>query len=69
MSLSVSGGPVTIYQYDGARNLRAIVSTGPDGTPVAAYRYTVDGNGNRTTVSALELNTTTFTLPAYTLAP
>uniref|UniRef100_Q01T13 YD repeat protein n=1 Tax=Solibacter usitatus (strain Ellin6076) TaxID=234267 RepID=Q01T13_SOLUE len=68
VSLSVSGGPVTIYQYDGARNLRAIVSTGPDGTPVAAYRYTVDGNGNRTTVSALEPNTSTFALPAYTLA-
>ena len=68
VSLSVSGGPVTIYQYDGARNLRAIVSTGPDGTPVAAYRYTMDGNGNRTTVSALEPNTSTFTLPAYTLA-
>ena len=57
VSLSVSGGPVTIYQYDGARNLRAIVSTGPDGTPVAGYRYTVDPNGNRTAVSALEPNT------------
>ena len=57
VSLSVSGGPVTIYQYDGARNLRAIVSTGPDGTPVAGYRYTVDANGNRTAVSALEPNT------------
>jgi YD repeat-containing protein len=54
ISLSVSGGPVTIYQYDGARNLKAIVSTGPDGTPVAGYRYTVDANGNRTGVSALE---------------
>jgi YD repeat-containing protein len=68
VSLSVSGGPVTIYQYDGARNLRAIVSTGPDGTPVAAYRYSVDSNGNRTTVSALEPNTTAITLPAYTLS-
>jgi YD repeat-containing protein len=48
---------VTIYQYDGARNLRAIVSTGPDGTPVAGYRYTFDANGNRTSVSALEPNT------------
>ena len=60
MSVSVSGGPVTIYQYDGARNLRAIVSTGPDGTPVAGYRYTVDANGNRTAVSALEPNTATL---------
>ena len=48
---------MTIYQYDGARNLRAIVSTGPDGTPVAGYRYSVDANGNRTSVSALEPNT------------
>ena len=57
VSVSVSGGPVTIYQYDSARNLRAIVSTGPDGTPVAGYRYSVDPNGNRTAVSALEPNT------------
>jgi YD repeat-containing protein len=65
LSVSVSGGPVTIYQYDGARNLRAIVSTGPDGLPVAGYRYGMDANGNRTSVSALEPNTSTFTLPAY----
>jgi YD repeat-containing protein len=64
VSLSVSGGPVTIYQYDGARRLRAIVSTGPDGTPVAGYRYTVDANGNRTAVSALEPNTSAVTMPA-----
>ncbi len=56
VSLTVSGGPVTIYQYDTARNLRAIVSTGPDGAPVAGYRYTVDANGNRTAISALEPN-------------
>jgi YD repeat-containing protein len=62
--VSVSGGPVTIYQYDGARNLRAIVSTGPDGLPVAGYRYSVDPNGNRTTVSALEPNTSTVAKPA-----
>ena len=61
VSVSVSGGPVTIYQYDGARNLRAIVSTGPDGTPVAGYRYSVDANGNRTAVSALEPNTSAVT--------
>jgi YD repeat-containing protein len=65
LSVSVSGGPVTIYQYDAARSLRAIVSTGPDGTPVAGYRYTLDPNGNRTAVSALEPNTSSFTLPAY----
>jgi YD repeat-containing protein len=65
VSLSVSGGPVTIYQYDGARHLRAIVSTGPDGTPVAGYRYTLDPNGNRTAVSALEPNTTTVPLKSY----
>ena len=65
VSLSVSGGPVTIYQYDGARNLRAIVSTGPDGTPVAGYRYSVDPNGNRTSVSALEPNTTSVAMKSY----
>jgi len=63
VSLSVSGGPVAIYQYDSARNLRAIVSTGPDGTPVAGYRYTVDANGNRTAVSALEPNTSAVARP------
>jgi YD repeat-containing protein len=65
VSVSVSGGPVTIYQYDGARNLRAIVSTGPDGTPVAGYRYSLDPNGNRTSVSALEPNTTTVPLKSF----
>jgi YD repeat-containing protein len=65
ISVSVSGGPVTIYQYDGARNLRAIVSTGPDGTPVAGYRYSLDANGNRTAVSALEPNTATVTPKSY----
>ena len=50
-------GTTNIYQYDGARNLRAIVSTGPDGATVAGYRYTLDPNGNRTAVSALEPNT------------
>src|ERR1019366_1890888 len=64
VSVSVSGGPVTIYQYDGARHLRAIVSTGPDGTPVAGYRYSVDANGNRTAVSALEPNTSAVAKPA-----
>ena len=54
LSVTVSGGPVTVYQYDAAHNLRAIVSTGPDGSPVAGYRYTLDGNANRTAVSALE---------------
>ena len=63
VSLSVSGGPVAIYQYDGARHLRAIVSTGPDGTPVAGYRYSVDPNGNRTAVSALEPNTSAVARP------
>jgi YD repeat-containing protein len=53
-SLNVSGGPITLYQYDAARNLKAIVSTGPDGGPVAGYRYTLDGSGNRTGISALE---------------
>ena len=65
LSLSVSGGPVTIYQYDSVRNLRAIVSTGPDGSPVAGYRYGVDANGNRTSTSALEPNTSSFTLPSF----
>jgi YD repeat-containing protein len=61
-------GPVTIYQYDPARNLRAIVSAGPDGSTVAGYRYTVDPAGNRTNVSALEPNTSTFSFPNYTIA-
>ena len=65
VSVSASGGPVTIYQYDGARNLRAIVSTGPDGTPVAGYRYSVDANGNRTAVSALEPNTAAISWKSY----
>jgi YD repeat-containing protein len=66
ISLSESG-PVAIYQYDTARNLRAIVSAGPDGTAIAGYRYTVDAAGNRTGVSALEPNSSSLTLPAYTI--
>jgi YD repeat-containing protein len=66
--LSVSeSGPVAIYQYDTARNLRVIVSAGPDGSAIAGYRYTVDAAGNRTGVSALEPNTSSLTLPAYTI--
>jgi YD repeat-containing protein len=53
-SVTVSGGPATIYQYDSARRLRAIVSAGPDGSPVAAYRYTLDNTGNRIAVNSLE---------------
>ncbi|MEO8594672.1 MAG: DUF6531 domain-containing protein [Candidatus Solibacter sp.] len=68
VSVSVSGGPVTIYQYDSGRNLKAIVSTGPDGTPVAAYRYALDSNGNRTSVSALEPNTTAATVASLEYA-
>jgi YD repeat-containing protein len=53
--VSVSeSGPVVVYQYDAARNLKAIVSTGPDGNAVAGYRYTYDAAGNRTGVTALE---------------
>jgi YD repeat-containing protein len=47
--------------------LRAIVSTGPNGTPVAGYRYTLDAAGNRTSVSALEPVATLPALPAYTI--
>jgi YD repeat-containing protein len=65
VSVSTSGGPVTIYQYDAGRSLRAIVSTGPDGVPVAGYRYSVDANGNRTSVSALEPNTATVAMKSY----
>ena len=54
LSVTVSGGPIVVYQYDAAHNLRAIVGTGPDGSPVAGYRYTLDANANRTAVSALE---------------
>ena len=66
-SVTVSGGPVIVYQYDAARRLRALVSTGPDGLPVAGYRYTFDANGNRTTVSALEPSTGRFTIAANSL--
>jgi len=62
-----ASGPVMVFQYDAARNLRARVSTGPDGTPVAGYRYTFDAAGNRTGVSALEPNTSSFALPAYAI--
>jgi YD repeat-containing protein len=65
VSVSVAGGPVTIYQYDSARNLRSIVSTGADGGTVAGYRYTVDANGNRVGVSALEPNTSSAAPSAY----
>jgi YD repeat-containing protein len=67
VSVTVSGGPVAVYQYDAARRLRAVVSTGPDGLPVAGYRYTFDANGNRTTVSALEPSTGQFTIAANSL--
>ena len=53
-SVNVSGGPLTIYQYDAARRLAAVVSTGADGTVAAAYRYTADANGNRTSAAARE---------------
>jgi YD repeat-containing protein len=67
--VSVSeSGPVTIYQYDTARNLRAIVSAGPGGSPIAGYRYTVDAAGNRTNVSALEPNTTALSFPNYSIS-
>jgi YD repeat-containing protein len=61
-SINVSGGPVTIYQYDDARSLKAVVSTGPDGSAVAGYRYTFDGNANRTAISALEPYAKSFRL-------
>ncbi len=67
LSVNISGGPVTIYQYDAAHRLGAIVSAGPNGTPVAGYRYTLDAAGNRTAVSALEPVATLPTLPAYTI--
>src|SRR5271157_5308148 len=67
-SVTVSGGPIAVDQYDTAHNLRAIVSTGPDGSPVAGYRYTLDGNANRATVSALEPFTAAVSFPAYSLA-
>jgi YD repeat-containing protein len=68
LSISVSGGPVTAYQYDAAHRLRAVISTGPDGSPVAGYRYTLDGNGNRTAISALEPSTAPASAQSYTFA-
>jgi YD repeat-containing protein len=67
-SVTVSGGPIAVYQYDAAHNLRAIVSTGPAGSPVAGYRYTLDANANRTAVSALEPFTAAVSFPANSLA-
>ncbi len=64
VSVTVSGGPIAVYQYDAARRLRALVSTGPDGLPVAGYRYTLDANGNRTATSSLEPSTAAFTVAA-----
>jgi len=63
-SVTVSGGPIVAYQYDSARRLRSLVSTGPDGQPVAGYRYTLDAAGNRTAVSSLEPSTAKFTIAA-----
>ncbi len=67
LSVSISGGPIAMYQYDAAHRLRAIVSTGPDGTPVAGYRYTLDAAGNRTALSALEPVATLPALPSYNI--
>ena len=66
LSAATSGGPVTIFQYDLARRLRALISTGPDGTVVAAYRYTYDPAGNRTGVTALEPAATPAPIEDYT---
>jgi YD repeat-containing protein len=68
LSVTVSGGPIAVCQYDAAHNLRAIVSTGPDGSPVAGYRYTLDANANRTAVSALEPFTAAVSFPSYSFA-
>jgi YD repeat-containing protein len=68
LSVTVSGGPIAVQQYDAAHNLRAIVSTGPDGSPVAGYRYTLDANANRTAVSALEPFTAAVSFPSYSTA-
>ncbi len=68
VSLNISGGPVAVYQYDSARRLRAIVSTGPDGAPVAGYRYTYDAAGNRTGVTALEPAPSSTAPPANQVA-
>jgi len=68
LSVTVSGGPIAVCQYDAAHNLRAVVSTGPDGSPVAGYRYTLDANANRTAVSALEPFTAAVSFPSYSVA-
>jgi YD repeat-containing protein len=54
ISLTIAGGPATIYQYDSSRRLRAVITAGPDGSPVSGYRYTFDDAGNRIAVNALE---------------
>jgi YD repeat-containing protein len=68
LSMNISGGPIAIYQYDAAHRLVAIMSTGPTGTPVAGYRYTLDAAGNRTAVSALEPVATLPALPVYSIS-
>ena len=67
-SVNIAGGPLTVYQYDAARRLSAVISTGADGTLVAAYRYTRDDNGNRTTVKALEPLTAPWSPAAASIA-
>src|SRR5262249_12654744 len=43
-----------------------IVSTGPDGKPLAAYRYTLDAAGNRISVNALDPAASTKATPDNT---
>jgi len=53
-SINVSGGPLTVFQYDAGQSLRSLVTTGPDGNVVAGFRYTRDAAGNTTTLASLE---------------
>lgn len=65
-SINISGGPMTVYQYDAGRALRALVSTGPDGVVVDAFRYTRDAAGNAIAVAAQETLDTIPTAVAAT---
>nr|NJM04297.1 choice-of-anchor D domain-containing protein [Desulfobacula sp.] len=50
--LTQFNGAVTAYAYDDADRLTGLENrTGPGGAAIATYRFTLDGNGNRTGVT------------------
>ena len=67
-SVNISAGPITVYQYGKDSNLSALISTGADGSVVAAYRYLPDANGNRVNVSGAEPSSKPVSVTAASLA-